>query len=421
MLMLTTLRYRNFALVWFAGLISYIGDWMLVTALGFYVYDLTKVVLSTGLLFIAYIVPTLVFGSVAGVVADLRDRKWLMITANALRAPLLLALLIVNTPEQVWIVYVVVFIESSISIFFTSAENALLPNLVDEQNLMAANGMNSLNDNISRLIGPVFGGAVLASFGMHSVVISDVISYAIAGVLIAFIAAPTSAAPATAPIAQPALLERWSSFWHEWLEGLRLVKRERIVSALFVITAVTEVASSMVNVLIVAFVLNLLKGSALEFGWMMAARGIGGLLGGALIAQLGSKLSPTRLIPICLGGMGIAFLVIFNNPILYLALALILIVGVLSVGKSVSDRMLLQNNVANEYRGRIFGFYYMTIAFVSLGGTGLSGLFGDRVGVLPMLDLAGALFIGAGILGLFLLSRVTIVGFPPQVEQKSGQ
>lgn len=402
--MLATLRQRNFSLVWTAGLISYIGDWMLVTALGFYVYQITQAVISTGLLFIAYIVPTLIFGSVAGVFADLRDRKWIMIVANALRAVLLLLLLMVDTAEEAWLIYVIVFIESLITIFFTAAENALMPNLVSEQDLMAANALNSLNDNLARLIGPSLGGAALAVLGMSSVVIADIASYVMAGVLL--LGVTVSGRPAAPPAAaQPNWSARWRSFWQEWLAGLRFVLEDRLVSALLLITAVTEIAGSIVNVLIVAFVTHQLLGTALEFGWLMTARGIGGIIAGALVAQMGRRVSPARLIPVCLLGMGAAFLIIFNVPNLLLALPLMLLFGFLAVTRSVSDRTLLQANTQDSYRGRIFGFYFVTIALVSLGGTGVSGAVGDSAGVPFMLNLASWLLVGAGFLSIFLLRR----------------
>src|SRR5919198_1112108 len=84
--MIATLRQRNFALLWFAGLISLAGDWMLIVALPIYVYQLTGSTLATSTMFIAGRLPTLLFGSVAGVFVDRWDRKRTMVVANLLLA-----------------------------------------------------------------------------------------------------------------------------------------------------------------------------------------------------------------------------------------------------------------------------------------------------------------------------------------------
>ena len=105
--MLTVLRRRDFALLWFAGLVSLIGDWMLVVALPLTVYQLTGSALATGGVLIANKLSALVLGSIAGVFVDRWDRKRTMVVANLIRAPVLLLLVAVDSAERVWIVYVV--------------------------------------------------------------------------------------------------------------------------------------------------------------------------------------------------------------------------------------------------------------------------------------------------------------------------
>src|SRR5690349_13694535 len=80
--MLATLRQRNFALLWFGGLISLAGDYMLYIALPLYIYNLTGSVLATSAMLIARLAPAIVFGSLAGVFVDRWDRRRTMIVAN---------------------------------------------------------------------------------------------------------------------------------------------------------------------------------------------------------------------------------------------------------------------------------------------------------------------------------------------------
>src|ERR671938_1768072 len=133
--MLATLRRRDFALVWLAGLISMMGDWVLFVALPIYVYQLTGSALATSVMFASQMVPALLLGSVAGVFVDRWDRKRTMVVANLLLAFGLLPLFAVRSAEWLWLVYLVGFVESAIVQFFKPAERALLPQLVAEEHL----------------------------------------------------------------------------------------------------------------------------------------------------------------------------------------------------------------------------------------------------------------------------------------------
>src|SRR6187397_1471168 len=100
--MFALLRQRNFSLLWFGGLISYIGDWVLFTALPVFVFTLTGSILATGLMFAITMVPSVVLGSLAGVFVDRWDRRWTLIITNLARAPLWLSLVLVDSPDRIW-------------------------------------------------------------------------------------------------------------------------------------------------------------------------------------------------------------------------------------------------------------------------------------------------------------------------------
>ena len=90
--MLATLRQRNFALLWFGGLISFAGDWALIIALPVFVYDLTGSTLATGAMFIIQILPRVLLAPVAGVFVDRWDRKRVMVISDIIRGVILLSL-----------------------------------------------------------------------------------------------------------------------------------------------------------------------------------------------------------------------------------------------------------------------------------------------------------------------------------------
>lgn len=375
---------------------------MLFIALPVYVYELTGSALATGLMFIVESIPPVVLGSLAGVFADRWDRKWTMVTADLLRAGILLLLLLLRSADWLWVVYVAAFLESAITQFFSPAKDALVPNLVGKEHLVQANSLNAIATNMTRLVGPALGGALLGLLGLTSVVLVDSVSYFVSGVMIAFIV--TSGKP-SADAPKPRI--SFTAVWREWLEGLRVVRRSQTVSALFIVVAVIALGEGLIVVSLVPFVERILGGGALEFGYLASSQAIGGIIASAIIGRVSRKVKARYLIGF--GGIvnGLLLFGIFSTTSLPLILAFFLLAGFPIVAIFVSVNALLQGGVSDEFRGRVFGAYYTTIAVIALVGRGVASTLNDRVGVLTILDFDAALYILAGILALVLLRGTT--------------
>jgi len=136
------LRNRNFMLMWWAGLVSWIGNYMLFIALPVYVYNETGSTLTTSLSVMAGALPMIVVGQLAGVLVDRWDYRRTLVGVT------LLFLTVLSAPW--WLVIPIAFLQSSVGQFIGPAENALLPTLVDEARLGAANSLNALNNNLAR-------------------------------------------------------------------------------------------------------------------------------------------------------------------------------------------------------------------------------------------------------------------------------
>lgn len=406
--MLAVLWRRSFALLLVAGLISSFGDLVVGIALPFYVYDLTHSVLATGAMFIASTLPGLVVGSVAGVFVDRWDRRRTMVVSDLTRVALMLLLLAVRSHDTVWIVYLVAFIESSVSKFFEPAKSALIPHLVDEQQLTAANALSSVGGNVVNVVGPTFGGALLVLGGLPGVVLVDSVSFLASGLLIALIAVPaaTREGVGIGPAAVATPTQAWVAVWREWLEGLQFVRTASALVALFAVTGLAMLGQGFLTALNVVFVKTALHGDARVFGWMMTVAGIGGLVGGVIVGRIGSRLPPARLVTLGFAAAGVILVVRSNVPSLPLFLALTGLAPVFLTGLGVSLQTLLQGSVPDRYRGRVFGAFGTTNALLLLVGLSLGSTLGGHVGVVTMLDGAGILFIIASVISLFLLPTV---------------
>ncbi len=424
-----TLRQRNFALLWFGGLISLTGDWMLNIALPVYVYTVTGSTLATSVMFIAAFLPQPLLGSVAGVFADRWDRKRTLIVVDLLLMLGLVPLLLVRGATSLWIVYPVLLIESSLAQFFRPAESALLPTLVTEDSLVSANALSGLGGNLSRLIGPALGGIVVGLLGLRGVILSDAASFLISAALILpVVSRPGLRAPAVTPDRQrgrdEAPAPAPTSVRREWLEGLQLVRRDRVLSTIFLMAVAIGVGEGIFAVLLVVFVSRVLHGGALQLGWLMSAQAVGGLLGGALVASVGRRFRPARLLGWGALAFGIIDLLIVDTPALLahagplaavlpvvfglapamsLVMLLFVVVGVPGAGMDTALTSLVQTTVPDRYMGRVFGAVLAVFALLTLAGMGLAGALGDRLGAVPLLNVQGSMYVLAGTLALLRL------------------
>lgn len=413
MALIRLLRQRDFALLWWGALISLTGDWMLRVALPIYVYEQTGSTVATAAMIIASRLPVLLLGSVAGVFVDRWDRRRTLVAGNILLMLALLPLLAVRSEASLWLVYAVTVVQSSLIQFVQPAESALLPRLVGRADLVPANALNSLNNNLARLIGPPLGGLTAVYAGLGGVAVVDAATYLTAAGLIALIASrarPESDAESEALAEIPASTApgALAAVWREWRAGLALVRRDRLLATIFLVTALPILGEGMMGAVFVAFVRDTF-GGAQQLGWLVAAQAVGGIAGGAVVGVAARRIPPSRLIGGCAVAFGLIDLITFNYPAyisgIGLGLTLMALVGVPSVGYGAGILTLLQAGVEDRYRGRIFAAYLTTAALLMLAGTVLGGALAGALGVLTFLNLSGLSYVLAGLLLLALLPR----------------
>jgi MFS family permease len=405
---LATLRQRNFALLWFAGLISYAGDWILIAALPVHIFERTGSTLAAGLIWIVYPLSGLLFGSIAGVFVDRWDRRLTMVGVNLLQAALLPFLLLGLRDDALWVLYVVAFAEGVLTNFMYPAEGALLPRLVGEDRLVTANALNSLNDNLARIAGPAIGGLLLANSGLAGAIVADAVSYLVSALLIALIAVPggTRAAKPESEEAVENAAAGWSSVWRELVAGLSLIRADRMLQALILVVAISVLGDSFTTPVLVPYVLEVVSGGAAFFGLFLAVRGVSGLLGGVVIARLGQQIAPASLLGWSLVSVGTGFLVIANVPLIPVVLIVLLALGPAIVGWLSSQQTLLQTAVEDQYRGRLLGAVGTTTSLMGLFGIGVGSVLGEAIGIVPLFNLSALLYAAAGVLALILFRSV---------------
>jgi len=240
------------------------------------IYQITGSALATTVMFVCGVVPSIVLGSVAGVYVDRWDRRRTVIVGN-----LLLAV-------------------------------TLLPRLVEVEELVAANSLNSTSNNLARIIGPPIGGVIAAVGGIMAVAIVDGISFLAAAALVALMRGVVSA-PAVAATVEDGV-RAWRRLWTEWRAGLSRVWADRVVRTLFLLVALSSIGEGVFRVLFILYAVQVLHGGATELGVLMSAQGVGAILGSVVLVAISARVSPGRLIGWTTLLFGLIDLIAFNIP-----------------------------------------------------------------------------------------------------------
>lgn len=416
--MITTLRQRNFALLWLGGLISQTGDWLLQVGLPVYVYLVTGSALATSILFIVSFVPNIALGSVAGVFVDRWDRRRTMLIGSLLMALGLLPLLLMHDKSSLWILYPELFFEASIEQFVVPAQNALIPHLVSEEQLVTANSLNSVSSSVARLAGGALGGILFGLFGLSTTIWLDLGSFLFVAAMLSLIKLPTQAR--TERTAEQPVTEKTSlalSGWHklgaEWLDGMQLILRQAPLLVLFIMLAVQGIGEGVFSIMLVLFVKLVLHGGSAVFGILLGVQAVGSLLGGLAMGKFGKRVTPVRLLGVCTCLFGLIDLLITDLPLfvkggVLLVGLLFVLVGIPGVGALVSSQTLFQTLVEDRLRGRVFGAIQAVSALMMLIGMILAGLLGDRLGPVLLLNIQGGAYFLTGVLALLTLNGMLL-------------
>ena len=350
---------RDFRLLWLGQVVSQLGDWFNTIALFTLVLRLTGSGSAVGLVLVARFLPSVFLGPLSGVLADRFDRRRIMIASDAARALVVLGFLFVRRPEHVWLVYVLTVLQLAFSAFFEPARSAAVPSVVARRDLVAANSISSVTWSAMLTLGAAVGGPITDWFGTDAAFVIDSLTYALSAVLIAALRLP----PRPARPKKRLTLARALGIT-DTVEGLRYVWRRPRVLALLLVKPAWGLGGGILTLMPVfgekVFRVSLhagVGGAALGMSALYAARGIGTALGPVLTRRFYSetRAQMQRAIGVSFV-VGGAFYILFGLAGSFTAaLAWLAIAHMGGSVLWVFSSVLLQSNVEDEYRGRVFG------------------------------------------------------------------
>jgi MFS family permease len=415
------LAHRQFRRLWIAGLLDDTTDWMLVTAVPIFVYQLTDSTLITSAAFLIELIPGIVFSPLAGVAADVFDRRRLLIICALLQAALVALLLPVDSRGTLWLLYLAITFRAICTQFVLPAKNSLLPTLVDPGQAVAANSLVALNTNLGRLAGSLFGGVAVSGQRLAPVSLGALAAFLLVAGITTLIRAPRSLAssqdklPGQASVPDDAArsetdVSRW---WvvaaRHWWEGVQVIVADRQLRGTFASAALCAVGQGIFSVLFVVFVVRSLHGGDAEVGLLRGVQGIGGVVGGITLGALGRRLRPAPLITWGALSFAVIAALLWNATLVTTAIGLyaglFMIGGIPGSAYNAGLLGLIQERVPARYLGRAVGSFYTTYNGAQAVGMAIAGVLGDQTGPIPLLNGQAALYLCAGLLTLYVLRR----------------
>ena len=423
------LANRPFVRFWSAGLFFLLAMWSLHVAMLIYVFDLTGSPFATGLIPVFASLPGIVFGPVAGVLVDRWDRRRVMVISAIAIAALLLAALPVAVAGEVRpaLLFAIIFLQAIAMAFFSSAENAILPRLVGDDDLRTANALNSLNDSLARIAGPAVGAVVLIRFGFEATLICCVVLYLTGAALLVGVRVPALAGAARAipgdPLATPtdgltglaAARGIVSSVWRELGDGIRVVRANRLLLLAVAAFGLYMLADVPLSAVLPAFLSGTLGAGPEGVGTSLALRGVAGVIGGLLIAAISRRVDERRLLAagLLLYGASVAAMGLLDS--FGLVLLLLIPIGPAAAAIQTGLFTLLQKGSTDTVRGRVFGLVGTVNGVITLTASFAAGSLAEVAGVRTVVVLSGCL----QLLPLLLVrSRLRSGPTRPVVEQR---
>jgi predicted MFS family arabinose efflux permease len=318
-------------------------------------------------------------------------------------------LLLVHSTGRVWIVFAVMFTEGIIAQFFGPAQQAMVPRLVPEEQLLTANALSGQVGDMARLAGSGLGGVIAAVGGITAVTLTDAASFIGSAALIALVRTSGSTAGGGS--------SRLAVIGDELREGLRLLTRDRMLRGLLIFGLVTSVGEGIMAALFTPFVEHVLHGSSEEFGLVVAAQAVGGILGGLAATSMSQRFSATQLFVYGSIAFGVVDLAIFLYPLGYVAVwpavAGMILVGVPGALSFAGLMTLFQRGSEDAFRGRMFGAVSATEGIATLAGTLGAGFLSRPLGIVPVIAVQGAGYVLAG---LAMLTWLTAGNRSPSLQ-----
>lgn len=378
------LASRNFRLLWLGQAISTFGDKFSEIAIPILVYNLTGSAMQLGLAFIVQTMAALMFGLFAGVYADRWNRKRTMIATDILRAVLMFAVLLVpflpfELSGQLFVLYALSFAVAAVKQFFTPAKVAIIPETVNESQLVSANSLDQATMTLVGFFGFAVAGLIIGLVGERLAFAVDGVTFLVSAVFIGMMQLTGSV--------EESPKEGIHSVFEDIKEGLVLVWHVPLLKGTVLVSLLAPMALGATQVLLLIFSKNVLNAGAFGFGLLEGTFGLGIAFGAFILARYAKDVKRGKLLALGVIGMGLGQMLAVIAPLLLLrmgvtetavlmasSLPFFFLGAACNAAVFIGIRTIVQENSPRDMIGRVFSVITVVSSVAIALGASMAGL-----------------------------------------------
>ncbi|MCX6793867.1 MAG: MFS transporter [Candidatus Gottesmanbacteria bacterium] len=396
----SVLTIRSFRSLWVAQIFSQLAINTLLFVLALRIYQGTGSNAAVSGLFLAYGIPSVLFGMVAGAAVDHLDKRRMLMYCDILRGALVLLLLFISS--NIFLVYLVTFVNAVITQFYVPSEAPLIPKLVPSGLLVPANSLFSFTFYSSLAVGTVLSGPLLRGLGPQWIFLVISALFFLAVWFESRLPSQATGVLGFTGIFRYKVGHLISRIFEELFEGIRYVRSiPALLDSLLLLTG-TQIIFAMLGTLGPGFADRVLRIDVRDASLFIVGPAVLGIIAGALwVGSFGYKLKPGRLIKLGVTGAGAILLLISFIVRIHVGLPIAMVLFFcLGVANSLLDapaNSILQDEAKGSMRGRVYGMLTAAVGGVGILPVIIGGVLADVVGVGRVILLLGLVILAYGV------------------------
>lgn len=380
---LQLIRYNeNYRRLWLSQAIANFGDWFGMLAIYALIKQYTDSEILIGLIIVVKLSSFAVFSPFAGYLTDRFDRRNLMFWCDIGRAVVVLGLLLVNSGEFLWLVYVLISLQMMMAAVFEPAKSSSIPNITSKEELMIANIISTLSWSVIFTTGMAIGGFATEFLGMEMVFILNSITYFISAWFIKRAKIPH--------LRTHEQLAAMTSALAGIKKGIGFLKSNKHVLRPALAKGWIEVSLGALVYLLILVADDILYMGSVGLGLLYAARGMGTAIGPMVMRRFfPDERLWIKALGICMSLVGLGYFIMGFTNSLIVMMALVLFAHAGSGANWVSSTVLIQKRTPDEYRGRVFSTEWLLLTLTE----SISVMIAASLLYYNILDISGALIL----------------------------
>lgn len=389
------LGHRDFARLWWAQAVSAMGDRLTQVALMIYVLELGEGSAMVLALFVTcQMLPSIICGPFVGVFVDRWNKRRTMVACDLLRAAIIAIVPFLGDAEMV---YVIGFLMATVSMFFTPAVNAAIPELLEsKREILVANSLYMSTKYFTDIMGFGVAASIVAFIGVKLAFVLDAVSFVFSAFFIGRIVTNLAAKAGAKARAS------FADFWEELRAGFRYHKENPVVLSLLISFSIGVLAMGGLNNMLIVSVQRMLGVPAFWWGYLLVAQAVAMFATGMTIGWLAHRVSRPFLVLAGFLGCGLCAIAFACCRSLVVAFVLYFLLGMFNTIFLTPSMAWIQEIVPFEFRGRVMALRNMVLNLAATVSFLAAGTLGDRIGVTPVLAGMGVILCLATIISTWL-------------------